>query len=153
MRPDIPKTKVFIYTFLGLYLPACLLQLLGSAFSAAALSGLVPTWETAYSEGSVGGLVGEALKPLGGFGKFLLVLFALGMISNNAPTTYAFSLSMQIVFPFLTRVPRFFLAIVCTACYLPIAVVGANSFEEVLNNFLGLLGTFSSLSVPIWVVR
>jgi len=77
MRPDIPKIKVFIYTFLGLYLPACLLQLLGSAFSAAALSGLVPSWETAYTEGSVGGLVGEALKPLGGFGKFLLVLFAL----------------------------------------------------------------------------
>jgi purine-cytosine permease-like protein len=115
MRPDIPKTKVFVYTFLGLYLPACLLQLLGAAFSAAALSGLVPTWEEAYNTGSVGGLVGVALEPLHGFGKFLLVLFALGMISNNAPTTYAFSLSLQIVFPFLTRIPRFFFAIVCTA--------------------------------------
>ncbi|GAA5874386.1 hypothetical protein JCM16303_005836 [Sporobolomyces ruberrimus] len=153
MRPDISKTKVFIYTFLGLYLPACLLQLLGAAFSAAALSGLVPTWEEAYNTGSVGGLVGVALEPLHGFGKFLLVLFALGMISNNAPTTYAFSLSLQIVFPFLTRIPRFFFAIVCTAIYLPIAVVGANHFEDALSNFLGLLGYWSSIFVSVLLVE
>ncbi|GAA5979685.1 hypothetical protein JCM5350_003812 [Sporobolomyces pararoseus] len=149
MRPDIAKTKVFIYTFFGLYLPACLLQLLGAAFAAAALSGLVPTWEEAYNTGSVGSLVGVALEPLHGFGKFLLVLFALGMISNNAPTTYAFSLSLQIVFPFLTRVPRFFFAIVCTAIYLPIAVVGATNFEEVLNNFLGILSGWSAIFVSV----
>lgn len=149
MRPDVSKVKVALYTFLGLYLPACLLQLLGSAFAAAALSGLVPTWEEGYNAGSVGGLVGVALEPLHGFGKFLLVLFALGMISNNAPTAYAFSLSCQIVFPFLTRVPRFLLVIICTAIYLPIAIVGATHFEDVLNNFLGLLGYWSSLFVAV----
>ncbi|GAA5913636.1 uncharacterized protein JCM6883_004031 [Sporobolomyces salmoneus] len=149
MRPDVSKTKVFILTFAGLYLPACLLQIQGAAFAAAALSGLVPTWEEAYNAGSVGGLVGVALEPLHGFGKFLLVLFALGMISNNAPTTYAFSLSIQIVFPFLTRVPRFFFAIVCTAIYLPIAVVGASEFEAALSNFLGLIGGWSSIFVAV----
>ncbi|GAA6022870.1 hypothetical protein JCM11491_007025 [Sporobolomyces phaffii] len=153
MRPDISKTKVAVYTFLGLYLPACLLQLLGAAFAAAALSGRVPTWNAAYETGSVGGLVGVALEPLHGFGKFLLVIFALGMISNNAPTTYAFSLSLQIVFPFLTRIPRFFFAIVCTAIYLPIAVVGATHFEDALSNFLGLLGYWSSVFVSVLLVE
>ncbi|GAA6062767.1 hypothetical protein JCM10212_006880 [Sporobolomyces blumeae] len=153
MRPDVPKLRVAVYTFLGLYLPCCLLQILGAAFSAAALSGEVPTWEAAFGSGSVGGLVGVAVEPLRGFGKVLLVLFALGMISNNAPTTYAFSLSLQIVFPFLTRVPRFFFAIVCTAIYLPIAVVGADHFADALSNFLGLLGYWSSIFVSVLLVE
>ncbi|GAA5929241.1 hypothetical protein JCM1841_004753 [Sporobolomyces salmonicolor] len=153
MRPSIPSIKVFTYTFLGLYLPCMLLQVMGAAFSAAALSGNVPTWEAAFGDGSVGNLVGVAVEPMKGFGKFLLVLFAMGMISNNAPTTYAFSLSMQVVFPFLTRVPRFVFAVVCTACYLPIAIVGATHFAAALSNFLGLLGYWSSIFAGIVLVE
>lgn len=80
MRSNVSSVKVFTYTFLGLYLPCVLIQTMGAAFAAAAMSGLVPTWETAFYESSVGGLVGVALEPLHGFGKFLLVIFALGII-------------------------------------------------------------------------
>jgi purine-cytosine permease-like protein len=160
MRPTVPSYLVFIYTFLGLYLPCALIQILGAAFAAAALSGEVPTWEAAFGDGSVGGLVGVAMEPMKGFGKFLLVIFSLGMIcaylslsplsslayacpvraANNAPTQYAFSLSLQIVFPFLTRLPRFLLPIAGTAIYLPIAIAAAAHFAAALSNFLGLLG-------------
>ncbi|KAG0664655.1 hypothetical protein C6P46_001251 [Rhodotorula mucilaginosa] len=153
MRPDISSVRVCLYTFAGLYLPCMLVQVMGAAFAAAALSGAVPTWEAAFGDGSVGGLVGVAVEPMRGFGKFLLVLFSLGMISNNAPTQYAFSLSLQIVFPFLTRLPRFLLPIVGTAIYLPIAIAAAAHFASALSNFLGLLGYWSSIFVAILLVE
>lgn len=180
MRPDISSIRVCLYTFAGLYLPCMLVQVMGAAFAAAALSGAVPTWEEAFGDGSVGGLVGVAVEPMRGFGKFLLVLFSLGMIcessdplnrgfsatfsayvrpfthtlaANNAPTQYAFSLSLQIVFPFLTRLPRFLLPIVGTAIYLPIAIAAAAHFASALSNFLGLLGYWSSIFVAILLVE
>ncbi|BGP08513.1 hypothetical protein JCM10049v2_004360 [Rhodotorula toruloides] len=153
MHPTVPSYLVFVYTFLGLYLPCALIQILGAAFAAAALSGEVPTWEAAFGDGSVGGLVGVAMEPMNGFGKFLLVIFSLGMISNNAPTQYAFSLSLQIVFPFLTRLPRFLLPIAGTAIYLPIAIAAAAHFAAALSNFLGLLGYWSSIFVAILLIE
>jgi hypothetical protein len=83
MRPDISSVRVCLYTFAGLYLPCMLVQVMGAAFAAAALSGAVPTWEAAFGDGSVGGLVGVAVEPMRGFGKFLLVLFSLGMICES----------------------------------------------------------------------
>ena len=84
MRPDISSIRVCLYTFAGLYLPCMLVQVMGAAFAAAALSGAVPTWEEAFGDGSVGGLVGVAVEPMRGFGKFLLVLFSLGMICKSS---------------------------------------------------------------------
>lgn len=83
MHRSVSSTKVFAYTFAGLYLPCVTIQTLGAAFAAAALSGEVPTWETAFTEGSTGGLVAEALLPLHWFGKVLLCIFALGMICES----------------------------------------------------------------------
>lgn len=73
--------------------------------------------------------------------------------ANNAPTQYAFSLSLQIVFPFLTRLPRFLLPIVGTAIYLPIAIAAAAHFADALSNFLGLLGYWSSIFVAVLLVE
>ncbi|GAA5820669.1 hypothetical protein JCM11251_003105 [Rhodosporidiobolus azoricus] len=153
MKPDIPSLTVCLYTFAGLYLPCVLIQILGAAFAAAALSGQVPTWEVAFGEGSIGNLMDVAMEPMGNFRKFLLILFSLGIISNNAPTQYAFSLSIQIVFPFLTRLPRFIFPVVGTAIYLPIAIAGANSFAAALSNFLGLLGFWSSIFAALLLVE
>ncbi|SGY20562.1 BQ5605_C016g08093 [Microbotryum silenes-dioicae] len=152
-RSTVSSTKVFVYTFVGLYLPCALLQTMGAAFSAAALSGLVTTWKNAFITGSTGGLVAVALEPLRGFGKVLLVFFALGMITNIAPTCYAFSLSMQIVFPFLSKFPRFLFPIVATAIYLPIAIIAADHFAAALSNFLSLLGYWSAIFAAIFVVE
>lgn len=61
----------------------------------------------------------------------------------------AFSLSSQIVIPFLQRVPRFLLPVVGTACYLPLAIVAASHFAAALQNFLGLIGYWASLFAVI----
>lgn len=90
MRPDISSIRICLYTFAGLYLPCMLVQVMGAAFAAAALSGAVPTWEEAFGDGSVGGLVGVAVEPMRGFGKFLLVLFSLGMICESCLWLTAF---------------------------------------------------------------
>ena len=46
-------------------------------------------WSDAYTTGSVGGLLGIALSPAGGFGKFCLVLLALSIVANNIPNNYS----------------------------------------------------------------
>ncbi|GAA5967699.1 hypothetical protein JCM11641_005739 [Rhodosporidiobolus odoratus] len=153
MRPDVPSITIFIYTFFGLYIPCIFIQMMGAAFAAAALSGEVPTWEAGFGDGSIGGLVAVALEPLHGFAKVLLIIFSLGMIANNAPSQYAFSLSIQIVFPFLTRLPRFLFAIVGTAIYLPIAIAAAAHFAAALSNFLGLLGYWTSIFAIILLIE
>jgi purine-cytosine permease-like protein len=50
-------------------------------------------WNNAYQSGSVGGLLGEVLAPVGGFGKFCLVLLALSIVANNIPNNYSVILS------------------------------------------------------------
>lgn len=84
---------------------------------------------------------------------FLLRTLTPNLAANNAPTTYAFSLSIQIVFPFLGRLPRWIFPIVATAIYLPVAIVGASSFAQVLNNFLGLLSYYGSIFGTIVLVE
>jgi purine-cytosine permease-like protein len=46
-------------------------------------------WADAYNSGSIGGLLGQALSPAGGFGKFCLVLLALSIVANNIPNNYS----------------------------------------------------------------
>lgn len=58
-------------------------QVLGAAFGAAALSGVVTSWSDAFENYSTGGLLGAILEPFGGFGKFLLVILGLGMICKS----------------------------------------------------------------------
>jgi purine-cytosine permease-like protein len=48
-----------------------------------------PAWLNAYNSGSIGGLLGQALAPVGGFGKFCLVLLALSIVANNIPNNYS----------------------------------------------------------------
>jgi len=48
-----------------------------------------PAWADAYKSGSIGGLLGQALSPVGGFGKFCLVLLALSIVANNIPNNYS----------------------------------------------------------------
>lgn len=42
------------------------------------------TWGASYDEFGLGGLLAAPLSPLGGFGKFLLVILALSIVANNS---------------------------------------------------------------------
>lgn len=123
MRPDVSRVRVFLCTFLGLYLPCALIQMFGAAIYLASTSNA--SWTAGFEANSIGGLIGAVLLDygLGNFARFLLVIFALGMICNNAPTIYSFSLNCQVLFPWFVRLPRWVFAFVGTAIYLPLAVV------------------------------
>lgn len=78
----------------------------------------VPSWQAGLGpESNVGGLIAAVLDPLGGFGKFLLVLLALSVTSASSPTLYIICTSTMTVSESLAKLPRFVLAIVATAVY------------------------------------
>lgn len=55
------------------------------------------------------------LRPTGSFGKFLTVLLSLSVVGSTAAAIYSISLDVQIVIPFLVRVPRYVLSVVAAA--------------------------------------
>ena len=59
----------------------------GAACMAATVAN--PEWKAAHAKGSVGGLIGAVLSPVGGFGKFCLVLLAFSIVANNIPNNYS----------------------------------------------------------------
>ena len=57
------------------------------------------------------------LEPVGGFGKFLLVLLSLGVTANLAPTLYSLCFAMQTFIPPLVRVPRYLFSVFAIAMF------------------------------------
>ena len=83
---------MYVSTFLGLYLPTTLLQIYGTAISSS-------QFVAAGSE-STPGLIAKIVG-LGPGGKTLLVLFALSVTGNNAPSIYSCGLALQVMHPWL----------------------------------------------------
>ncbi|GAA5991674.1 hypothetical protein JCM10908_001087 [Rhodotorula pacifica] len=134
---ETPSWKVFACTYFGLNFPLIFVQSLGalmmSTFEAKT------TWGDRYETGGLGGLLGAGLSPLGGFGKFLLVVLALSIVTNNIPNVYSFALTVQSFHKSFQRIPRFFLCIVCTVVYIVLAEAGYNSFEHAFDTLLIIL--------------
>ncbi|KAL8277559.1 hypothetical protein RQP46_009991 [Phenoliferia psychrophenolica] len=94
--------RVFWLTFIGLFIPICFVEILGATL----MTITDPAYTAAFEEGSTGGLLAQVLSPWGGFGKFLLVLLGLSVISNNVPNTYSAALSIQTLWKPFERIPR-----------------------------------------------
>jgi NCS1 nucleoside transporter family len=119
-------SRVFWLTFLGVTIPCVLLETLGMALTTVA----------AYHGKGGGDLLAAVLKPLGGFGTFLLVLLALSIIANNIPNDYSLGLSMQVLGRAFQRVNRAVWTLIGAVIYIIIAVSTAANFNETLQNFL-----------------
>lgn len=91
------------------------LQCLGAAVAVAIP--LVPAWNAAYAEDSIGELFVAILAPAGGFGKFLVVLISLNVTANIAPTMYSFGMSFQVFIPFCVHLPRYLFSVFAAAVY------------------------------------
>ena len=113
MPPTVPKLKVFVYTYLGFLLPLVLLEVLGAAFAVSLTAN--ETWNNGYLDNGLGGLLVAAMKPVGGFGKFCVVVLALSVPAACAPTMYSFGISFQCVTPWFAKVPRYLFSIFSTA--------------------------------------
>ena len=78
MPVSTPQWKIFVATYVGILVPSLLCLTLGAALYTGAQTN--PEWMQAYDDHAVGGLLAQALKPVGGFGKFLLVLAGLSAV-------------------------------------------------------------------------
>jgi len=138
MSCDIPRWKVFIWTYLGLFFSLNLIEWLGAACMAATTAN--DEWATAYKTGSVGGLIGAVLAPVGGFGKFCLVLLAFSIVANNIPNNYSLGLSAQVIGNWALKIPRFVWTFVGVIVYVVAAVAGRDHFATILDSFLLCMG-------------
>jgi purine-cytosine permease-like protein len=123
------------------------LELLG----AAAYTGTYTNekWNQAYETDNTGGLLGASLSPLGGFGKFLLVIFALSTVACNIPNIYSLSLSAQVVAPIFKRVPRIVYTVIATGIYILLSIVAANKFDSSLISFTDIVSYWFSIFIVI----
>ncbi|KAF9461710.1 cytosine-purine permease [Collybia nuda] len=136
------SVRIFVYTYLGFFMASITGHMLGAAFAAA--SPAVPSWSDGFGNGNnVGGLFAAILLPVGGFGKFLLVLVALSVPAACAPTMYTFGTSFMAIAPIFAKVPRYLFIIVSEAILVPVAIVGATRFYTVLVNILSVIGYWS----------
>ncbi|KAL8719700.1 MAG: hypothetical protein Q9225_003332 [Loekoesia sp. 1 TL-2023] len=114
---------------------------------------LIPAYGTAY-ETSQGALIvagfTDATSPRNfnvGFGKFLAVVTALGMIGNLAPPTYSSGIDFQVLGKNFQKVPRVVWNSVGVVIYTVCALAGRDHLAEIFTNFLALMGYW----VIIWM--
>lgn len=114
----------------------------------------VPAWSEAYATNDVGGVLGAMLQPVGGFGKFLLVLLALSVIPNAAGSMYGLALNWQNLFNLVhIRIPRILYPLAITAIVIPISTEVASQFLPSLLNFVGIIGFWSSCFIIVIVIE
>lgn len=142
----VSRVKTFVWTWAGLIFPLLFTEMLGLAVATAMTYDPVtfePTnsYSKGYAESHIGGLLAAVLfPPFGRFGQFCLVVLALSIIANNCPNIYSVSLSLQILGRWTQAVPRFIWTFVGTLIYCAIAIPGYSHFEQVLENFMLIIG-------------
>ncbi len=126
-------------------------MVLGAAMGGAVTS--IPEWEEGYDTNLVGGVLADMLQSAGGFGKFLVVVLSLTLLGNLAATAYSITLNFQMLVPVLLKVPRYLFAIVITAIIIPVSIRAAADFFNNLENFVALIGYWSSAFIGVVVVE
>ncbi|KXS17723.1 hypothetical protein M427DRAFT_144151 [Gonapodya prolifera JEL478] len=143
MPEDSNVYLVGFYTFVGLYVPFTLLEIIGLLVVSTTASN--DALALAYQSGTAN-LVNELVKPLGGFGTFCMVLLALSTIANNIPNDYSLGLCIQVVGPaWFLKIKRHWWTLIGSIIYVVVACVGANNFESTLENFLLIVGYWGSI--------
>ncbi|KAF6842128.1 purine-cytosine permease fcy22 [Colletotrichum plurivorum] len=132
------KVKIFSYIYLGIFSPSVPLLILGAAIGGALDN--VPEWKAGWDTYGIGGVMAAMLAPVGGFGKFLMVVLALTVIGNIAVSMYSVALCMQMMLPIFTKVPRVVFIVIALGIMIPMAIRAAEAWANSLENFLGLIG-------------
>jgi len=140
------KRKTFILTYIGLTLSFCLVNMLGVGLA----SGIAThaDWEAAYAISS-GSLIAAAYASLGGFGKFCVVIVALGLIANSVPGTYSAALGCQTMGRYGKAIPRWIWVVVLVLIQIICALAGRNDLFVVFQNLLALMGYWLMIMICI----
>ena len=137
---DRSRRKVFFSAWVGLIVPLLFTQMLAIAvMTATEINGGDNKYQAGYSASGNGGLLSAVLEPLGGFGKFCLVILALSIIANNCPNIYSVSLTLQVMSRYSQRVPRFIWVFLGSCVSIAIGIPGYSHFETVLENFMNFI--------------
>ncbi|WVO14282.1 hypothetical protein L204_101914 [Cryptococcus depauperatus] len=144
LPPHTPRWKLFLWVYFGVVTPVILIPIFGAACQLIAYS--IPNWASA-SKVSVPNLIYTITGNGNGASRFVMILFCLSVVANTAPTIYSAGLSGQVAIPWLVRIPRYILALVVSAIYLPIAITGSSKFYVALENFSAVLSYWSALYV------
>lgn len=137
---NVSRRKTFAWVYAGLIFPLCFTEMLGLAVATATLDPVDTSYADGYENAHIGGLLAAVLfPPLGGFGKFCLIVLALSIIANNCPNIYSLTFSLQLLGRWTQAVPRFIWTFVGTLVYCAIAIPGYTNFETVLENFMLLI--------------
>ncbi|KAI9929651.1 hypothetical protein MW887_001126 [Aspergillus wentii] len=144
--PSTGKWKTFLMTFMGVGLALTFANLIGVGLASGTMTH--PSWATAFDTSS-GALILAGYDGLGGFGKFLGVIVALGLIANNIPGTYSATLGFQIMGRHIARLPRWFLSCVGVLIYTACALGGRNNLYDIFENFLALMGYWVTIYLTI----
>lgn len=140
----VSQLELATFTFFGLALPTTFGGCLGMLIGNAAVGNQL--WNETYTTESLGGLLNLIFGKWNGFGKFLLVVLWLSLITNNVINTYSSALSFQLLDDLCYRyLPRWFIAIIIFAITLICSLVGKDHFSEILSNFLPMLGYWISI--------
>ncbi|KAL8735385.1 MAG: hypothetical protein Q9166_000930 [cf. Caloplaca sp. 2 TL-2023] len=149
--PSTPPVAVFSISLVGLLcsftFPYCIGVGLASGVP------LIPAYETAYAT-SQGALIvagfTESTSPSNfstGFGKFLSVVVALGLVANLVAPTYSSGIDFQVLGQNFQKVPRVVWNSVAVVIYTVCALAGRGHLAEIFTNFLALMGYW----VIIWM--
>lgn len=146
-----PPVALFTITLVSLLcsftFPYCLGIGLASAIP------LNPSYDAAYktSQGAliVNGFT-DSTSPSNfstGFGKFLSIVIALGLIANLVPPTYSVGIDFQVLGKNFQKIPRVVWNSVGVVIYTVCALAGRDHLAEIFTNFLALMGYW----VIIWL--
>lgn len=142
--PSTSRLPLFAASLLGLVFSFTFTLVVGIGLASAISKNA--DYAAAYGSGQ-GNLLVEGFSSLGGFGKFLGVVIALGLIANVIAPTYSTGIDFQILGRAAQKIPRFiwntFGVIIYTVC----ALAGRNSLSEIFTNFLALMGYW----VAVWI--
>jgi len=142
--PTTPRFPLFIASLLGLIASFTFALIVGIGLASAIPNNRA--YSSAYESGQ-GNLLVEGFSSLGGFGKFLSVVIALGLIANLIAPTYSSGIDFQMLGRAAQKVPRFVWNTCGVIIYTVCALAGRNSLSAIFTNFLALMGYW----VAIWI--
>lgn len=141
---DVSQVKLFFFTFFGISLPTVFGAVVGMLIGNAAVGNEL--WNETYTNKSLGGLLNLVFDRWGNFGKFLIVVFWLSLITNNIINNYSSALSVQLLDDLAYRyLSRWFIVIIIFVITLVCSLVGKDHFSDILSNFLPMLGYWISI--------
>jgi purine-cytosine permease-like protein len=113
----------------------------------------IPDWQAGYEVNAASGVLSAMLHPAGGFGRFVTVILGFSMLGNLSATMYSITLNLQMLVPWLFRIPRVIFSVIITGIVIGVAVEAAKSFFVNLENFLGVIGYWSAAFIGIILVE